>query len=107
MGEILEVGSRKHQRQRKHLTWVGQNARRCTEEKYDFKMRHLKRKHITELRNENKKDYVTKWREKHHNLQIYRELDEKEPEVIPLGRGTADRPLSSQQKRKDLSQVLP
>ena len=83
MGEILEVGSRKHQRQRKHLTWVGQNARRCTEEKYDFKMRHLKRKHITELRNENKKDYVTKWREKHHNLQIYRELDGKEPEVIP------------------------
>ena len=82
MGEILKVGSRKHQKQRKHLTWVGQNARRATEMKYDSKMKHLIKKHRIEERNERRKEYMVKWKDKHPNLEVYRELEGEEPDEI-------------------------
>ena len=45
-------GTRKHQSIRKHLNWVGKNARDSIDKKYDRKIAHLRQKHQTDVRKE-------------------------------------------------------
>ena len=68
--------TRKHQRQKKHLGWIGQSAKRNLDEKYDKKIRHLMKKHRTEERKKERGKIKTKWREKHPTLDVYKELED-------------------------------
>ena len=77
-GRLIQLygrGTRKQQRQRKHLGWVGNNARRVLDAKYDRKISHLREKYDTEGRKKEKKKLRTRWKERHPGLEIYKELD--------------------------------
>ena len=55
-------GTKKHQLLKKHLNWVGRNAKETMEKKYDKKVAHLQRKHQTDARKLRRDQIVTKWR---------------------------------------------
>ena len=75
----LEKGSRRQQEIKRHLRWVGYNARNSTEEKFGKKIERLKAKHKTEERKNRMRELPTSWRNRFPNLNIYRELDGEPP----------------------------
>ena len=75
MGDATGRGTRKHQRMRKHLNWVGRNARESIEKKYERKVTHLRTKHQTDARNKRIDKIETKWRGLLPDLRIYKEVD--------------------------------